>query len=849
MPPSPLNAGDLPDPQSAKQNFPAGGEPPYDPAAFEGVWQRIMAGRELDTRRDRPPQEVSTYHPSQREQLEAGLMGDAPSPQRRRLVKEGVTALDWLTPLGNAWGVQEAIGRGDPQGAAMSMVPAEGGVLGRTAHRAAHAVERAAHEAGSEARADELPELRPPRDRRADKHSALSPGDLPPDPYYDPLSATAGVSPPGTPRVDQIDWGRPSWAQQAGEQSERDRAAFAKGGAREMLKDTEGAQDLAGGFSDAGIAGLTKRAAAITATSLRHMPMHEAIAVAESGAHVIPKKDGGFIGAPYWVRTTADLEQMRRNFDAQVERGLTGAPWYGEAQAGIKETAGPDPARQHLQAREQALFSAQSDPDVNLGFTLAAHNAFEMGQPLSKAHTGRQASTYRAARESGEDIKLGKKTGIYAEHLDPTMEDPTTGTNDIWHARAFDYRTPEGKPWDRALTPQQHAFLDAETVLAVARANKRNLGGRSNWTPGEIQAAPWVAGKSEGLQRKRGLSKEAADTEAAKTYPAHYDKYTAHGTYEATPGIGTGHMENVATGPEALRAEYGASPLSQWMDPQGRDILYDTLGAYQRKTKPATGVFQSHEGPLETNPANVARPLVGLKGTSGKRAIDPASRKMLTVAEAVRAYVDAQNMGAFSKPIRGNQVGRSNSFLVPHDRPMTIEQVQQLRELGASVGLPHVIDYGEGVVLTDFAGQQDSKALTRVLKDPAFQEKLKGILPGVPQRVELDAGAIDYEGAFKKPGSGEATRLLREHVLYDEVLNKLDASPELRQAALDRFNRDLEKSAQGGGIAREDIQRARMLIATTGFRGLFAALDAGVALPAALLPIAVGAVAASQKGE
>jgi hypothetical protein len=36
------------------------------------------------------------------------------------------------------------------------------------------------------------------------------------------------------------------------------------------------------------------------------------------------------------------------------------------------------------------------------------------------------------------------------------------------------------------------------------------------------------------------------------------------------------------------------------------------------------------------------------------------------------------------------------------------------------------------------------------------------------------------------------------------------------------------------------------IIATKGFQGLFAALDAGAALPAALLPLAVGAVAASQ---
>ena len=82
-------------------------------------------------------------------------------------------------------------------------------------------------------------------------------GEVDPDPY-DPLSASAGVSPPGTPRIDQIDWGQPSWAQQASEQSQRDQEAFAKEGVRGMLRDTEGTQDLAGGFSDAGFAGTIK---------------------------------------------------------------------------------------------------------------------------------------------------------------------------------------------------------------------------------------------------------------------------------------------------------------------------------------------------------------------------------------------------------------------------------------------------------------------------------------------------------------------------------------------------------------------------------------------------------------
>jgi hypothetical protein len=72
---------------------------------------------------------------------------------------------------------------------------------------------------------------------------------------YDPLAASAGVSPTGTPRIDQIDWGRPSWTQQASEQSQRDDEAYAKEGVQGVLRDTEGTQDLAGGFSDAGFMG------------------------------------------------------------------------------------------------------------------------------------------------------------------------------------------------------------------------------------------------------------------------------------------------------------------------------------------------------------------------------------------------------------------------------------------------------------------------------------------------------------------------------------------------------------------------------------------------------------------
>ena len=599
-------------------------------------------------------------------------------------------------------------------------------------------------------------------------------------------------------------------------------------------------------------AALSKRAAAITANNLRDMAPEEAMNIASSNAHIIPKTEGGFVGAPSWVQKPKDLATMRNNFDAQVEEGLTGSNWYSRAQQGIKDIAGSDPARQHLLSQELAQTSAQATPDTNLGFGLQMHNAYEAGTPLDISRTRQIAQSYKAAREAGTDIPLGKKTSVYAGHLDPTIENPNTGTNDIWHARAFGYQDPTtGEPWHSALTPQQHSFMDAETLLAVKRANEKQLAGRNNWTPGEIQAAPWVALKSKGLQEQFGWDKARADAEAAKTYPDFFNKYTAHGTYEATPGIGTGHLQGVATGPADLRAKFSADPRSSWMNNEGHDILYNTLGMYQRPTVPSTGVYQSPGGPLEINPANVARPLVGMTGAAGERVVDPASRSLMNTAEATRAYMDAQNAGAWSKAIMSNKPSALNSISFEHNQPMSVDQISQLRSMGAQHGLPDVIDYGKGGVLTNFGGGQDIKGIVRALKGGQIGSDLGKIVPGaVPQRAQMESGYLGYEDALRAPqGSGAATRQLRENIPNETVLNKLDASPDVRQAAMDRFDRDAEYAAQGGGVAREDIQRARSIIAREGFSGLFKALDRGVALPAVLLPIAAGAVAAHGQRE
>ena len=59
----------------------------------------------------------------------------------------------------------------------------------------------------------------------------------------------------------------------------------------------------------------------------------------------------------------------------------------------------------------------------------------------------------------------------------------------------------------------------------------------------------------------------------------------------------------------------------------------------------------------------------------------------------------------------------------------------------------------------------------------------------------------------------------------------------MRQAVLARMERDAELAAQTGQPIQAHLQRARQIIAESGFTGLFEALKRAAALPAAFAPL------------
>jgi hypothetical protein len=598
--------------------------------------------------------------------------------------------------------------------------------------------------------------------------------------------------------------------------------------------------------------------------NLRDLTPEQALAAAKKEPHI--KRRGSerqIVGAPRGMEEREHIDAMRSNFDNLVAGGATKGDWYTRAADWISRVTGRNPAKSDRLSQELALTSAQADPGTNLGFTLQGHNAIATtGKAPPVVRTGAQAREMESSAREGRNIKLGAKTGIYESHMNPRGRGRSVGTNDIWHARALGYKGKGGKEFSRALTAQEHAFMDHETVLAAGRANERNLGGRSNWTAGEVQAAPWVRLKAEGLMKKypkRFRTIEEAMEEAGKTYPDYAGRYTVNATHEAVPGRGTGHLEgrlerdrerrlitrrrrkeeptmSMVDAPRGTREAYSSDRRSSWEDKEGRDILYSAGDFYVEPTRKATGFFKPRGGGVEVNPARVARPLMATSTDKFGKTIHPRDQAALSAVEGVRAYADVQNMGAWHKLFPDTKVSAQGAIHIPLDRQLSRAEMIQLNRIVEKHGLG-ISDTGRGVTLMDFSDDASGKKAAEMLKGGLGADIASVLGQGVKgQRTRMVSDAVDYEGAWQQgEGSGAATRILQGKLTDERIpllVQRLDADPAVRQKMRDLISRDAEWSQRTGLAVRQDVQRARSIIAERGFAGLFEALKRGEKLPA-----------------
>jgi hypothetical protein len=590
---------------------------------------------------------------------------------------------------------------------------------------------------------------------------------------------------------------------------------------------------------------------------LRRMSLEEAITVARGEPHILLNKDKTqMIGAPRGMSTRRQLNAARRSFDADVALGVSGAKWYDRGRAFFNRVAGGG-NRSSRAAQIAAATSPQATPETNLIFALQGNNAMAAGRPLDKVRTGQQADlvntfadsyrpSARNARETldgvvgagdnqgppiDEDIipqrlALGKKTRVYGDNLDPTVPMSTTGTNDIWHGRSWGFTNSDGSLFSRALSSQEHKWLDFETTLAVDRANATNLGGRSDWTAAQIQASAWVAKKGAAIAAQKGIPLDEGIALASREYTEAAPANTLSVTHEQIPGRSTGLLGDIINAPYAEKERF--SNAASWADKEGRDRLYSEMGLWTLPDRRGPGAFVNSADELEVNPVTVTRPLIDYQ--PGGKTMSETTQAGVDTAETWRGLLDFQEGSAANKietAAKGGPTSRSNVAVNVEGTP-TIDQMERIARLAKKHGFG-VANNDTGVTLIDEVGDRTFGDVGKELKKGLARE-IEEIFPGATvERGGLSGTYIDRADLLAKEneGKGLATKQAVDALMdlrtkaplfYDSLVASEGMSSKARQN-LDRLYKE------GGRGQRKDYETLLGIVGEGGIKSLLSRIE------------------------
>lgn len=611
---------------------------------------------------------------------------------------------------------------------------------------------------------------------------------------------------------------------------------------------------------------------------------NDALALARSGGHIkIDPATGKYIGAPEWVDSPQSLTKVRRDALEAVRGGSWNADWYLR-QRELAQALADDPARQSLFARGTAAYSPQAMPKVELPSFVNQHNARVLTGEEVVPRTGSQARNVARAYNvdpstgavsySPADIRLGKKTGPYAQAKDPTVPEQSLyrTANDIWHGRVMGY----GDDFSRGFTPQEHGFLTGENLILADNATRAGIPvgahGQIPHDPRTAQAATW--GSTRFNSYKTGdAARYAKELRARERYESNPERWRKRNpgkgapavpkpmrtddelraaasqgldsampaqrgylTNEAVPGAGTGHLEGMVGEPFNVRDEY----TRQIAAATGRDPTIEALGMFSEKPRPMVGEYTNTAGAIERNPGWVDPVLLSNQPGKGMYGTPAREKEALSTAAQIAAVLRGQEAGAWSRFIPENNRMRVGDMNALAFSGMPEPQAQLLRQFWRDKGLD-MIDQGDQGILTMFSNSgpvpNTVKDFERVLQfpdSPVLNKLKRGVLEGdmVPGLAKwTDMGLVPTA-----PGSGEATSAMLKTIEssgINKLTERLDAG---RWKSVAQAYNDIDAAAAASGSKplREDLMRLRSIVAESGIAGLrdFVKRNGAIGLPA-----------------
>lgn len=574
-----------------------------------------------------------------------------------------------------------------------------------------------------------------------------------------------------------------------------------------------------------------QRYAATAAAEGPELALESIVQSARKGEHLKPQAGGGYAGAPRTVQTGPQLGAMRRSLDDQFARGVDAlqyadpervGTWYDRAKAAQAEINEPHQLDRGLE--QTAVYSAGVAPENELAFSQKHHNSRALGTP-EMAYRGAGMRTLDKAVAEDRPAELAHKIGEYRNKNDPRVAETSPfGVNDFRMAQAFGYTDPQGNPWKAGVSETMHPFMDAETALAVSRANKRSAGGKADWTGATMQEIPWVLNKAEDIygRGKQGRfaggepGMVAALREANNTIADYLPKHAASATYEYVPGANTAHMPQVLEMPFEQRRAYGqegawATPTP--MDPVAagmpasvgagdRDALYRAALLRQQPTREAVGQYVNSTGMTENNPVYLARPLmdfqtVGEGKATAPNTVNPNTMRAVEAIEGLRGLVDAQEASAMNLPVTmGARKGKTSQLLERGTTP-TAEELKAITAMLRGREDLGVTPTNRGALVMNFGDKPVPKGLEQAM-------------PGaVPKKAAYEGAYVEGVSPAAEAGQGKATAAALERFAGapEALARNVSESDEVRRLIREKMARD---ERMGG--ARPDIQQTRKFL-------------------------------------
>lgn len=543
---------------------------------------------------------------------------------------------------------------------------------------------------------------------------------------------------------------------------------------------------------------------------------------------------GQYVGAPAGVDTPQKLGATRKRYKDLAELGEAGQDWYTDASNWIGSVSNDSDVARQINANALGITSQGTGVDSNLGFAIKGINQSAAGWPVRTGRFPDIASPKIEASISGTSSDFGPKIDPFARNLsvswNPSMANYPV--HDIWDGRAFGFRGPatkkypEGAPWDQGFSPQQHAWMDEQSDAVIQQLAQEG----KTYDPLTLQASAWTGAKID--------AGELVAEDAAKHYGDFVPKYQASATYEQIPGQGTGHLKGIVNRPFAAREDY--SNLASWTDPRGRDSLYSSTGMMVEPSIDSLGVFTPQGARVtEFNPANVARPLTQ---SSAFGVLDP-DKQLLSTVEGARAYIDAQNAGAWHRVVPQGTAGQKTGLQIELGRPVTPSELRELKDLADQQGFI-AVDYGDGVRflnntdsalgkhrITEMSAPRSRFGATERSQLEVDINQIVSDSSVTRQRIESDY--IDFETNLQRSmeGSGAATEQLFE-ILDNNPTIRDSIEAEAMRKAQTNLARDADFAADNNLPVREDMQNARRIFVGGGWDALRAAYLRGDFVPA-----------------